>query len=185
MQASMAFLICVAFMAEHVGGAPQQLLARGGLVLLGVLHHDAQAALELGQRGSLVHHVDVVEAVIRNLALRHELESGVHLVLRPRDGVGALVPGERLRAAAELVGALGAQRVPVSHRETQVLLQGLTHHHLVLVVIMKRQRILRLASLERDLANPREKFSLTFKITHNRIVLISLKMLFYEVPNHI
>ena len=61
-------------------------------MLLGMFHHRLQTFLELAQRRSLVHHVHVVEAIVRNITFGHKLESGVHLVLRTGDSVRAVIP---------------------------------------------------------------------------------------------
>ena len=111
-------------------------------MLLGVLHHRVQTLLKLSQGWSLLHHIHIVEAIVRNATFRHELKSGIHLVLRPRDRIVRIVPWEVLRATTKLVATLRTQRMPIGHREAQMLLQGLTHHHLILIIIMECQRIL-------------------------------------------
>ena len=124
-------------MTEYVGSRPQQLDTRSLLVLLSVSHHRLQTFFELGQAISLVHHIHIVEAIERDTALRHELKGRIHFIFGTRDGIGAVIPWECLCTATKLVATLGAERMPISHRETEVFFQGLTHHHLVFVIKME------------------------------------------------
>ena len=111
-------------------------------MLLSMLHHRVQTLLELSQCRSLLYHIHIVEAIVRDVALGHELKSGIHLVFRPRDRIVRIVPGEVLRTSTKLIATLCAQGMPISHGEAQMLLQGLAQNHLVLVIEMECQRIL-------------------------------------------
>ena len=102
----------VALVAEHVGGAPQQLDARLGLLLLEIGHDFLQVLLVGLHVGRFGHEVHVVEAVVFDAELLHDFEAGVSLVFGGLQGIGGGVPGEGLRAGAELVGALGAGVLP-------------------------------------------------------------------------
>ncbi len=143
----------VAGVREDVGRAPQQFDARLGLLLLGVGYDFAQIGLVLCGVGVFVHQVHVMEAVVFDAHLLHELESGVHLRLGAFDGAGRLVPGERLRAAAELVGALGAEGVPPRHREAQPVLHLAPLDHAFGFIVAECHRVLRGRALESDFAH--------------------------------
>ena len=140
----------VAFVPEDVGRGPQKLLTRSLLQTFGVLHHRGETLLELGQRVARLHHIHIVETVVRDRALGHELECGVHLEFGAGDRVGGVVPREGLRGPAELVLAPGAERVPVGHRELEMLLHGLAHDHAVLVIIVEGQRVFGFLAFELD-----------------------------------
>ena len=86
-------------------------------MLLGVLYHRVQTLLELCQCRSLLYHIHIMEAIVRDVTLGHELKSGIHLVFRPRDRIVRIVPGEVLRTSTKLIATLCAQGMPISHRE--------------------------------------------------------------------
>lgn len=144
----------------------EKLLARSLLQPFGVFHHRGQPFLELRQRVARLHHVHIVEAVVGDRAFGHELESGVHLVFGAGNRVGGGVPWEGLCRTAELVLTSGAERVPVGHRELEVLLHGLAHHHAVLVVIMEGQRVLGLLAFEFDFPDSGEECGFALIVFH-------------------
>ena len=85
--------------------------------------------------------------------LLHDFKAGVCLVLGSFHGVGAVVPRELLRSAAELVATLGAQRVPPSHGELQPILHFLAHDDLLGVVVVESHRVLAVFTFKFNLPN--------------------------------
>ena len=141
----------VAGVSEDVGRAPQQLDAGFGLLLLGVGDDLPEVLLILLGRGGLVHEVHVVEAVVLDAHLLHELEACVHFCLGALDGACRRVPREGLGAAAELVAALGAEGVPPCHREFEPILHFFALHDLFGIVVAERHRVFRILAFEFDL----------------------------------
>src|SRR5690606_38465123 len=99
--------------------------------------------------------VDVVEAPVRHAQLGEELERGVDLGLGGGHRV-ALLPREAAGARAERVGAGVAEGVPVADREAQVVAHGLAADHLVGIVDLERQRVVRFRTFVGDRADAGE-----------------------------
>lgn len=146
----------VAGVPEDVGRTPQQLDARLGLLLLGVGDNLLQILFVLLGRGGFVHQVHVVEAVVLDAHLLHELEAGIHLRLGTLQRAGRLVPRELLRTAAELVAALSAERMPPRHREAEPILHLAAAHDTLRIVIVECHRVFRILALEGNLPDRRE-----------------------------
>jgi len=132
----------VALVAEYVCSTPQELDTGLGLLLLRVLYDSLHVGLVLLGSGGLVDKVYIMEAVVLETDLLHDLEACVHLVLGPLESGSALVPGEGLGAAAELVAALGAEGVPPCQGELQPVLHLLAGYDLLGVIVMKCKRVL-------------------------------------------
>ncbi len=148
----------VAGVAEHVGRAPKVLDAGGGHLLLKIRHDGVHAGLVLLDGRTFVYKVHVVEAEILDAELLHDFETGVGLGLGTFHGVGRCVPRERLRAAAELVGAFGAKGVPPRHREAEPVLHLLAQYHAFRVVVAVGHRVVARRAFILDLAYLRKIF---------------------------
>ena len=146
----------VALVAEHVGRAPQVLDAGLLLLLQEVVGDVLHAGLVLLHVLGVLDQVDVMEAVVADAQLLHDLEAGVGLGLGAAVGALALVPLVGAGLAAERVAGRLAQGVPPGHRELEPVLHGLAHDHAVRVIIMESKGILALSALEGDLSDCRE-----------------------------
>ena len=98
--------IHVALVSEHVGRAPQQLDACLLLLLLGIGHNFLEFGFVLLDAVALAHEVHIMEAVVADPNLLHELEACIQFVLGCLHGVGGGVPGKVLGSATKLVGPL-------------------------------------------------------------------------------
>ncbi len=150
--------IHVARMREQVGRAPQQLDAGVGLALLGNAHHVLEVALVLSDVIGIRRQVDVVKAVVRHAELGEELERRIGLGFGTVQRGIAHIPRIRTRARAERIGAIAAEAVPVGHGKAQMLGHGLVADGLVGVVDLERERVVRIAAFETDLADAGEIF---------------------------
>ena len=128
--------------SEDIGRTPQQADTGLGLLLLGIGDHLLEVLLILLGRGSLVHEVYVMEAVILDTHLLHEFETGIHLGLGTLHRACGLVPRELLGAHTELVATLGAERMPPRHRETEPILHLAAHNHTLGLIVMECHRVL-------------------------------------------
>ncbi len=136
---------------EQVRRAPQQ--AHAGALLMGggQLHHLVEVAARLGEGRALGRDVAVVEAVERRAELGEELEGDLHLLLRGGHRVAAdLQPRPIQGAGAEDVDALGVERVPIGHREAEVVGHGPPGDHAVRVVPAERERVVGLGPFVAD-----------------------------------
>ena len=111
--------------AEHVGGAPEELHARLFLLLEHVVGDDIQATVRLLQGVALGNDVAVVEAVVLHAQLGEELKGSVALLLGLHNGIRISGPRALESRTTEHVIALEAEGVPVAHCKAQVLLHGL------------------------------------------------------------
>ena len=148
----------VALVSKHVGRAPQEFDARLLLFLLGIGHHLLKVGLVLLDAAALAHEVHVVEAVVADTYLLHELEARVHLVLGSLQWLCGGIPGEVLGASAKLVTTLGTQRMPPRHGEAQPVLHLLAHDDLIRVVVAECHGVSTLASFVLNLTDSGEKF---------------------------
>ena len=146
----------IALVAEDIGRAPQQFDTRLLLFLFQVGYDFLQIGFVFLDGVGLGTEVHVVEAVVLDTHLLHEFKTGVHLVLGSLHGISRVVPRESLRAAAELVTALGAQRVPPGHGELQPFAHFLAHDDLVGVVIAERHGVLTLFTFKLNLSYARK-----------------------------
>ena len=112
-----ACAVHVALIAKDVGCAPQQLDASLCLLLLQVGNDLLQVLLVRLHVGCLCNEVDIMEAIILDAQLLHDLEAGIRFVLCGLDGVLGFVPREGLRARPKLVAAFGTKSVPPAHGE--------------------------------------------------------------------
>ena len=132
----------IALVAEYIGCTPEKLDAGLGLLLLCVSNDLLEVCLVLLRARGLVNEVGVVEAVVLDAELLHDLEACIHLVLCPFDCSCTLVPREGLGAAAELVCALSAEGVPPGHGELEPVLHLLAGNYLLRIVITECKRVL-------------------------------------------
>ena len=84
----------VALVTEDVGGAPKELDAGLGLLLLEVSDDLLEIGLILLDGGGLVDEVYIVEAIVSDTELLHDLETGVDFLLGLCNGIRSFVPGE-------------------------------------------------------------------------------------------
>jgi hypothetical protein len=123
--------------------------------------------LGLGAARTFFDQIDIVEAVVGDTELGDELKSRVSFHLRTGEGVFALVPRELEGAGTERVRACAAERVPVTNRELEVLLQRLSRDDAILVVPPECERVVRFRTLIRDLADSGEVFLIANHNAHN------------------
>ena len=141
----------VARVAEEVGRAPEDLLARGVHFLLDVVGYRVEALFVGSQVGvAFLHQVHVVEAEVVQAEFIHNLEAGVDGVLRFLDRVAVAQPGVLGRAGAEGITAGVAQGVPPGHGELEVLGHGLAGYDLIFVVVLKREGVIGVLAFEFD-----------------------------------
>ena len=127
--------------AEVVGGVPKKFLAVLFLQAGDVVHHLVEVRDALRDGPALGSDVDVMEAIIVDLQLVHELEGKVRLLAVHRHRV-VLEPETLVyRAGAEHIHAFGVDGVPVAHREFEVLAHRLAEDDLVRVVKLESERI--------------------------------------------
>ena len=89
----------------------------------------------------LGHHVDIVEAEIRQAQPREELKGLLELEIRRRLIERAAVPGAAEGAGAENIEPVPAEGMPVAHRHAQLLFHGFAEHHTILVVVTIGERV--------------------------------------------
>jgi hypothetical protein len=99
-----------------------------------------------------------MKTVIRNTQLREKFESGIHLVLRPRNSVGLPVPGKQFCTRTKGVSAGIAEGMPVANGIAQMILHGFAAYHLVFVVPFIRKRVIAFRSFVLDFPDAWKKF---------------------------
>ena len=145
-------------MTEHIRGSPEKLDAGLCLLLLEVRHDFLETSLIFLNISTLSNEVDIVEAVVFDSHLLHELETGIHLVLCSLNRTFCSIPREGLCSAAELVSTLCTESVPPCHRELEPLCHGLAEDYLFRIIIAESHRISTFLAFETDLFDSREKF---------------------------
>ena len=93
----------VAFVAEYVGGAPEELDVAAFHLFEGIVGDGRHSRFVFRYVGAFIDEVDVVEAEVLDAEFLHDFESCVHLVLGALEGVRRLIPGVTAGLAAELV----------------------------------------------------------------------------------
>src|SRR5690606_23609550 len=96
------------------------------------------------------HDVDVMKTEIGNIEAGDEIERFVELVVRRLLIQLARMPRAFKSAGAENIEPVPAETMPVADCKAQMLRHGLAEDLAVLVVILIRERILALRSLEFD-----------------------------------
>ena len=143
--------------AEKVGRAPEQLDAGACLFVLQDLDDLVEVGVALFECFSLGRDVAVVERVERRAELLKELKSDQSFALRIRDRSATIVPrpigGTRTKRIAKGI----TERMPVHHREPQVLLERLAPDDLVRIVVLEFERIPRARTTIGNLGNVGEK----------------------------
>ena len=119
--------------AEVVGRYPQALLAGLLLQLVQIIHHHAEVGDALGQGSTLRGDVHVMEAVVVDVQLFHQLEGEVRLGAELGHGV-RLAHGLIHGTGAEHIHALGVDGMPIAQRELQMLTHFLAGDDLVRVI---------------------------------------------------
>ena len=175
----------ITLVAEAVCRTPEKLLS--GLVhqLLEKIRDLVKSCIGFREGSCFGSDVSVVEAVVVDAELFHELECGVCLILCELHGIGCAV-GLVSSAYAEHIRAFCAHGVPVSHTKAEMFAHGLACDHLVGVVKFKGKRVLRQRAFIFDFAN-------VCKIFHFHILLckryddpmgsLILRYLFYHIKN--
>ena len=120
--------------AEVVGGVPQELLAVLFLQDGDVVHHLVEVFDALGDRRALGSDVDVMEAVVVDLQLVHELEGEIRLFAEHRHRIIFEPEGLVYGGGAEHIHAFGVDGVPIAQREFEVLAHGFAEDDLIRVV---------------------------------------------------
>ena len=143
---------------EALCGAPQQLLAGSVLLFLAQVNDDSQLFVGFAQTAVFRREISVVEAVVVNAQLVHDLESSFYLCLCTCSDIitaPCLVGG----AAAEHVCAVTAHSVPPGQCELQLFPHGLAGDNLVRIIKLECQRILGILAFISNLRNVVEKFT--------------------------
>jgi hypothetical protein len=143
----------VAWIAEQVGGAPEERDAGSLLFFLEHLHHGVEILVRLGQRAALRRDVAVVEAIERRAELFEKLEPDADAIDGVLDRVGAAFPGPQHGSRPERIAARSAHRMPIGYAEAEVVFHRLAFDQFAFVVMAKRQRVLRLGAFVTDFGN--------------------------------
>jgi hypothetical protein len=98
-------------------------------------------------------HVAIMERVKRRAELFRDLKKSRHARLRQFEPALAAIPGANRRRPAKHIGPLPAHRMPVNHREAQMIAHRLALDDFLRVVVLKRKRILGLRAFVRDAAD--------------------------------
>ena len=109
----------IALMAEHVSRAPQQTDAGSSLLLFQIRYDSLHVGFILLNGSCLGYKVGIMEAIILDAHLLHELKAGIYALLSYGKSIGAFSPRERLGAATELVATFCTKGVPPCHGELQ------------------------------------------------------------------
>ena len=157
----------IAFVSEYVGRAPKVLDTRSLHLFLDISHDGLHVGFIFLDGIAFGDEVHVVEAEIFDTQFLHDFKTGIGLLLGDGQGIRALVPGERLRAAAELVAAFCAKGVPPSHGKLQPVFHLLAHDDLFGIIVAVSQWVLALFSFELNFSDARKILFLC----HNFLVL--------------
>ena len=134
--------------AEQIRRAPQELDAGALHFLLERLDDRIEVGVRLAQVLAFGRHIAVVEAVVRDAELFHELESDLDALGGHLHRFGAVFPRPFGAPRAKRIAAHAAEGVPVADGEAQVLLHRLAFDHLIGVVVAKSERVLRVGPFE-------------------------------------
>ena len=150
--------LVVTLVGEKTGRAPEQLdagLFLGFFQLIGDRVEGVVRGLEVVQ---FRRDVAVVEAVVADPALLHELEHRPDAALRVFDRIGSVVPGTLGGGTSKGVGETVAHRMPVGRGEAEMLTHRLAADDFIRVVMLESERVAGLRPLERDDGDSREEF---------------------------
>ncbi|MNL44495.1 hypothetical protein D3C87_1670760 [compost metagenome] len=101
----------------------------------------------------VIHHVYIVEAVVRQAQLGNEFECRISLVFCTVYRVRFFVPWVEKRWSAKWVQTSTAECMPVSHRKAQVLLHCFAGDNAVFVIPAVSQWVVAFRAFERDLSD--------------------------------
>ena len=138
------------FVAKHVGSHPQRLDTGCILLFEQIIGHDLQVCNALCKRCTLGSNVNVMEAIVLNAQLLHQIKRKVHLCLMHLNA--ALAKGLVHGVAAKHIRARSIAGVPPAQCKAQMLCHGLAADHAVLVIITERVRIFAVSALKEDLS---------------------------------
>ena len=148
----------IALVTEYVCCSPKKLDACLGLLLLEVCNNFLETSLILLNVRALVYQVYIMEAIVLDAHLLHELESCIDLILGRLYRARSTVPREGLCSATELIRALCAECVPPCHRELEPLGHSLAEDHLLCIIIAESHRVSALLAFKLNLVDSWEKF---------------------------
>ncbi len=131
----------VALVAEHVGGAPEQLDTGICHFLLYIGHDGFEVALILLQRISRIHQVHIVKAEIFNSDLLHKFKAGIDFLFGSFNHIVPIIPVEILALCSKRIAGFCAKGVPVCHCKFEPLFHLTTVNHLFRVIVAECQRI--------------------------------------------
>jgi hypothetical protein len=132
----------IAFVAEEVGGAPEQLDAGAVLLFLQHLDHSIEVLVALGQGLAFGGDIAVVEAVEADAQFLQELESDADTLLSHLDAVGAIFPGTHGTAWTERISPGATEGMPVGDGEAEPVVHGLAFDDFVRLIVLEAERIL-------------------------------------------
>src|SRR5690606_4315763 len=96
----------VPFMREQVGSAPPQLYTAGSLLFLCIVHQCGKPLFVFGYVVTVMHHIYVVEAIVRHAYFCEKLKCRIHLVFGALDDIAVFIPGEEQGRSAEWIAAI-------------------------------------------------------------------------------
>ena len=153
-----ACAVHISGMIEALSCAPEKLLACFSLLLLEVINYLVELFIGLSKAAVLGRKVSVVEAVVINGELVHDLESCVCLCDSTLFGI-CLAPGLIGSAAAEHICSVAAHGVPPGKSKLELLSHRLAVYYLIGIIVLECKGICAVLALVRDLTDCREKFA--------------------------
>ena len=146
--------------AEHICCCPECLDARALGLFEKVVRHLIEAAVRLIDiRRIFGHHVRIVETVVFDAELLHELNAGVYFRFRVFDRTWLRVEGFVCCPCTKHVYARCTEIVPPRHRETQMIFHRLAENHALCVVILECKLIFAVSALEWNLRDVWKNFT--------------------------
>lgn len=138
---------------EEVGGAPQELDARASLFFLENRDNSIEIVMRLLQCLAFGGDVSVVERVVRGSELLHQLKRHADSLAGIFDRVRSILPRANHGGSSERISTIAAHRVPVDHREPQVVPHRAAFNNFVFVVPTKGERVVGFGAFVGDLGN--------------------------------
>jgi hypothetical protein len=112
-----------------------------------------------------------MKAIVGNPQLGNKLKSGIHFVFCPLYGIAVGVPGKTFGARAKRIRTGSAERMPVSHGKTKMLLHGFSCHYPLLIVPFIRKRVIGLGAFEFNPSDTRKIFPVAKGYTHDFFII--------------
>ena len=136
-----------ALVAEEIRSSPEQLNTRASLCIFKLSYHSIKVLMGLTKILAFRGDISIMETVIRNTELLHELKRYIDLLQRHLKRVRPVIPWTNGASWTERITTSTAEGVPPRHSETQVLLHRLPLNNLIRVVVAEREWILGVWSL--------------------------------------